>query len=69
MDTMTPKQRDIDQRLRNVAGLGLSDWIGRQRDRGMSWGSMSIQLHGLTGDTVPDETLRRWGDGRERTSA
>jgi len=61
MDIMTtPQQRDIDRRLRDATQAGLADWLASERNRGMSYGSMSVSLHGLTGDSISDETLRRW---------
>lgn len=66
MPTTTPRQRDIDERLRHVADVTLAEWIDRQRAAGLSWWAMSIELHQLTGDTIPDETLRRWGNGQPK---
>jgi len=60
MDTMTPRQHDIDQRLRDATGLGLADWLTKQRQSEMSYQAMSRRLDRLTGDSVADETLRTW---------
>ena len=61
MDTKrTPRQRDIDQRLRDATGLGLADWLTKQRQSEMSYQAMSRRLDRLTGDSVADETLRTW---------
>jgi hypothetical protein len=60
MDTKTPRQHDIDERLRSTVGVGLIEWVGQQRDKPRSWRSISLQLWRITGDSVADETLRNW---------
>ena len=63
MDTKTPRQQDIDERLRANVGVGLIDWVANQRTEApkpQSWRSISRQLHRITGDSVADETLRNW---------
>ena len=61
MDTKrTPRQRDIDQRLRDATGLGLTDWLTNQRQSGTSYRSMSLLLNRITRDSVSDQTLRIW---------
>lgn len=59
MDNMLlPRQRDIDQRLVE-RGTSLAEWLAAERARD-SFRGMSRTLRDLTGDTVSDQTLRRW---------
>ena len=60
MDTMTPRQRDIDRRLRDATGMTLEAWLTRQRDDRASYHMMTLALHQETGDSVSYETLRTW---------
>ena len=60
MDKTTPRQRDIDRRLRDATGLGLTDWMAKQRQSKTSYRSMSRLLDRITGDSVSDQTLRVW---------
>lgn len=70
MDTKsTPRQRDIDQRLRTATSLSLAAWLTKQRESGLSYRSMSLSLNRLTGDSVSDETLRNWCRSSDREPA
>ena len=60
MDTMTPRQRDIDRRLRDTTGMTLDAWLIRQREGRVSYNMMALALHQETGDSVSYETLRTW---------
>lgn len=60
MENMTPRQADIDRRLRDRVGVTLADWLHAQRLGGSSYGVMSRRLFDLTGDSVSYESLRLW---------
>ena len=60
MDTMTPRQRDIDRRLRHTTGMTLDAWLIEQREGRVSYNMMALALHRETGDSVSYETLRTW---------
>lgn len=56
----TPRQRDIEGRLLREAGQSLVEWLTEQRRAGISYRGISLDLRGLTGDSVSDEALRGW---------
>lgn len=64
MSTVTPLQSKVDASLREATGNGLNDWLAKHRNplggAYLSWRSLSLQLHRLTGAEVSDEALRLW---------
>lgn len=67
MENMTPRQADVDRRLRDRVGLTLTDWLRAQRRSGCSYGAMSRRLFDLTGDSISYESLRTWCSRLEDT--